>query len=141
MLVEGRKLAGILCETARLSAEGALAIVGIGVNIADRPFPEEIEKIAVSLNRVLGHTADMSTLAARLYRLPRDLGRAYQRRGADRRSGALETGRRAVRTLVSSGRYRRKYGGSGADGRLIVVDDAGKETLIAGGIVESLDLI
>ena len=141
VLIDGRKLAGILCETARLSPEGALAIVGIGVNIADRPFPKEIEEIAVSLNRVLGSAANISALAARFTACLETWAariNAGERRAVPVRwkQSAEPFGRR-----VQVGDVIGNTADLAPDGRLIVVDDAGTETLIAGGIVESLDLI
>ena len=44
VLVEGRKLAGILCER-----HGDTVIVGLGVNVKQRKFAPEIEKRATSL--------------------------------------------------------------------------------------------
>ena len=45
VLVEGRKLAGILCER-----QGDMVIVGIGVNVNQTEFPPEIAKKSTSLS-------------------------------------------------------------------------------------------
>ena len=49
VLVGGRKVAGILCER-----DGERVIVGIGVNVKQREFPQEIAKKAISLGSVPG---------------------------------------------------------------------------------------
>lgn len=49
VLVGGRKVAGILCER-----DGDRVIVGIGVNVKQREFPQEIAKKAISLGSVPG---------------------------------------------------------------------------------------
>lgn len=49
VLVGGRKVAGILCER-----DGERVIVGIGVNVKQREFPQEIAKRAISLGSVPG---------------------------------------------------------------------------------------
>ena len=49
VLVDGRKLAGILCER-----NGDVAIIGIGVNVNQTSFPPEIAGKAVSLASVTG---------------------------------------------------------------------------------------
>ena len=47
--VGGRKLCGILVETAIESGALQFAIMGIGVNIAQREFPDDLKAIATSL--------------------------------------------------------------------------------------------
>lgn len=49
VLVGGRKVAGILCER-----DGERVIVGIGINVKQREFPQEIAKKAISLGAVPG---------------------------------------------------------------------------------------
>ena len=59
-----RKIAGILCEAPRRS-DGSLSgiIIGIGVNLAEQSFPEELQNKAGSLGLP---DADKNLLAARL---------------------------------------------------------------------------
>jgi len=47
--VRGRKLCGILVESAIESGTLQFAIMGIGVNIAQREFPDDLKEIATSL--------------------------------------------------------------------------------------------
>jgi len=56
VLVDGRKLAGILCER-----QGDNVIVGVGVNVGQRDFPPEIAALATSL-ALLGEGTVPSTL-------------------------------------------------------------------------------
>lgn len=51
VLLDGRKLAGVLCEMRRAPAGGDVVVVGIGVNVAhaDADFSAEIRDRAVSL--------------------------------------------------------------------------------------------
>ena len=53
VLVEGRKLAGILCER-----QGDMVIVGIGVNVNQTEFPPEIAKKSTSLSFFLPSDGD-----------------------------------------------------------------------------------
>jgi BirA family biotin operon repressor/biotin-[acetyl-CoA-carboxylase] ligase len=55
VLLEGRKLCGILIETV-----GDWAVIGIGLNVNERSFPEELE--AVSLAQVLEKEIDRETV-------------------------------------------------------------------------------
>ena len=52
LYLDRKKVAGILCEAPRLSSgEPAGIIIGIGINIAQKVFPPELEGKAGSLNR------------------------------------------------------------------------------------------
>ena len=53
LLVEGKKLAGILCE-ALVEGESLGVLIGIGVNCNQLAFPEELDSKATSLARLLG---------------------------------------------------------------------------------------
>jgi BirA family biotin operon repressor/biotin-[acetyl-CoA-carboxylase] ligase len=51
----GRKICGILVESAIEGAQLQYAVMGIGVNISQRDFPDEIEQNATSLFLEAGH--------------------------------------------------------------------------------------
>ena len=53
VLVDGRKLAGILCER-----NGDCVIAGVGLNVNQRDFPEEITARATSLSLLCGRDFD-----------------------------------------------------------------------------------
>ncbi len=61
VLVDGRKIAGILLES-RLP-EGT-TILGIGINVAQRAFPPELAERATSLRLATGRDVDRETLLA-----------------------------------------------------------------------------
>ncbi len=61
LLVEGRKLAGILCETC-----GGSALVGLGVNCAQKRFPRELAGSACSLVQVVGREVHPVSLLPRV---------------------------------------------------------------------------
>lgn len=77
VLVGGRKVAGILVES-RLGAHGQavdpapVAVIGIGVNLAQRRFPPELAARATSVALATGRDVDRDTLLG-------GLGRAVQR--------------------------------------------------------------
>ena len=70
VLVDGRKLAGILCER-----HGDAVIAGIGVNVRQREFPPEIADRATSLTLVAGDGAP--TVAQARSAVLDALGRVY----------------------------------------------------------------
>ncbi len=48
----GRKLAGILCEAPDLTRRPVIVVVGLGMNIGSRLFPEDLSEIATSLAQI-----------------------------------------------------------------------------------------
>lgn len=53
LLVDGRKVCGILTETVETD-RGRAAIVGIGVNLKSKALPEELREVATSVEEVTG---------------------------------------------------------------------------------------
>jgi BirA family biotin operon repressor/biotin-[acetyl-CoA-carboxylase] ligase len=74
VLVDGRKIAGILCQR-----NGSCVIVGAGVNVRTRRFPEELAARATSIALSSGDAADAPSLACVRDRVLDELGRAYGR--------------------------------------------------------------
>lgn len=68
VLIDGRKIAGILTECSTDSAGKMFAVVGIGVNVNHDGFPAEIANRAASLRQVAGRRIDRPSLAAALLR-------------------------------------------------------------------------
>ena len=79
VLVEGKKLAGFLVETYTESIFGEeYNLVGFGVNINNRQFPDELSDSAISLRDVLGTAADLTRFTALfLARLAWNFGLLY----------------------------------------------------------------
>lgn len=69
LIVDGRKLAGILCEGA-LSPDGrqAYVIVGIGLNVGAGALPSELAEIATSIEEACGLTLPIRPLAESIAR-------------------------------------------------------------------------
>ncbi len=61
VLVDGRKLAGILCER-----NGDSAIIGIGVNVNQTSFPPEIADKAISLAAAMGRRFERDEVLERI---------------------------------------------------------------------------
>ena len=121
--IGGRKIAGILIETAASSGGLAYALVGIGVNVnfdpADHP---EIADLATSIRRETGRAADRSAVLETLLAHFDDL---Y----AEVRHGASLTPRWAA-TLETLGRQvRLSWQGRAVEGRAESVDERGNLVL------------
>ena len=113
VLVDGRKLAGVLAEAAT-TAEGRLdrVVLGIGINVGQGSFPPELADRAVSLRILTGRRHDVG-------------------RVRDRLLGALDAGYRELRARGGAGlraAWRRRSVTLGArvrtaDGREGVAED------------------
>jgi BirA family biotin operon repressor/biotin-[acetyl-CoA-carboxylase] ligase len=66
LLVDGRKLAGILAEGVILPAGGAVTrvVLGYGINVSPASYPPELRDRATSLETELGRPIDRATLCA-----------------------------------------------------------------------------
>jgi BirA family transcriptional regulator, biotin operon repressor / biotin---[acetyl-CoA-carboxylase] ligase len=62
-----RKLCGILAETVETEG-GRACVLGIGVNLSERAFPQELRDVATSVEALTGATADAETLLEALLR-------------------------------------------------------------------------
>jgi BirA family biotin operon repressor/biotin-[acetyl-CoA-carboxylase] ligase len=65
LLLAGRKVAGVLCESRRLPDGADAFVIGVGVNVTQRAddFPPELRDTATSL-ALAGHAVDRETVAA-----------------------------------------------------------------------------
>jgi len=75
--VDGRKVAGILVEMRAQEKAAHLAIAGIGVNVNQSDFPEELRDKAISLAIAVGRQVDRQKFAITLLR---NLDRTYRAR-------------------------------------------------------------
>jgi BirA family biotin operon repressor/biotin-[acetyl-CoA-carboxylase] ligase len=70
LLVEGKKLAGILCEA--LAEGGSFGVlIGFGVNCNQVSFPEDLEQKAISLSRILDREVDLLVILKELLKVLR----------------------------------------------------------------------
>ena len=74
ILLNGKKLAGILCEC--IPNTPPVVIVGIGINLNQSTFPEEIKDIATSIKLESGNTLNRADLVLSLLE---NLDREYEK--------------------------------------------------------------
>lgn len=143
VLIGGRKVAGILTEMSTRGDRLDHVIVGIGVNLHTRAFPDELADIATSLH-LAGVTVERDAFIAELCQHlqrwfdrflahgPQPLTAAWLARA--RRSG--DTLGRSVRASTARGLVTGEIRGMATDGRLQIEDAHGHIHLIAAGVVE-----
>lgn len=148
VVVRGRKLGGVLVEAPVIGGRVVYVILGIGVNL--NVHPAELAaalgptaEAAVSLRDVLGREVDRNVFAAALLSRLEKWHQTFVTRGPDAVRVAWQA-RDALRGCrlqahsggaVCEGRGR----GIGADGSLVVEDDAGQARHIVAGAVRVLD--
>jgi BirA family biotin operon repressor/biotin-[acetyl-CoA-carboxylase] ligase len=140
VLVDGKKVSGILLERASASGDAAV-ILGIGVNLNVDPalFPEEFRARASSLSERAGRPIDRARFAARLFEALEAALDAHAAGGFAALRARFEalfrmTGRRA---RVADAAERVREGvvlGVGADGSLRLGTYDGEERLFAGDV-------
>jgi len=133
LLASGRKLAGVLVEGQLRGSAVQGLIVGVGVNVRTRDFPEDLADRATSLALLGVPAVDRPQLAARMILA---LEEAIARFERSRLQGFLGTLARRDALLgkpVVVGEVRGIAAGIDAEGRLLVRDDAGEVKVVASG--------
>lgn len=133
----GRKIAGVLVESAFAGGRASWAVVGVGVNVRTGALPPELAPLAASLE-ALGVRSEGLDRGALLGRL---LARLARRAGEFERGGFAALAGEARRRDGLVGRAVRGEGlrgvaaGIGDDGRLLVRTREGTETFVSAGEV------
>ena len=142
LVLNGKKLCGILTELGLESESNALdyLICGIGINVNHAPedFQEEVRPIATSLAQALGHPVRRSQLAAEIIRaLDRMYARFPQDKGAyleQYRADCLTTGQQ-VQLITPAAREEAFAVAIDDDFRLVVEYPDGRRAALSTGEV------
>ena len=143
LVLNGKKLGGILTEMYADTSLVRFVIVGIGINVNQEKFPAELSGIATSLRAETGRNLSRLELLARLLReFETDYNR-FLREGAkfvtDRftRASSYAVGKK-VRVTNGSESFTGVTAGLAPEGLLQVERDDGKVvTVIAGDVTEA----
>jgi BirA family biotin operon repressor/biotin-[acetyl-CoA-carboxylase] ligase len=132
LLVEGKKVAGILTEMATMESRVSHVAVGIGINVRHnaRDLPEDLQAIATSLRLASGREISRGELAAEIYNR---LDRWYGELSGGRSEAILTRGRArsailgsSVDVLAGDERWSGLAVDLDADGALLVQDGRGE---------------
>lgn len=84
VLVGTRKLAGILCESATQPNQQQAWVVGVGINVNQRQFPDSLQNVAISMRQITGKSYPIERLfqdylleMEQLYYSPQDLVQSW----------------------------------------------------------------
>ena len=137
-----KKLGGILTEMHAEPTQVRFVIIGIGVNVNQEQFPEELSSIATSLRKESGKLQSRLELLVRLLREFENDYNRFLRDGPSLCGGTIRRGFAIRERKESACRYRARdvYGHyCGADRRRIVeskTEDGQVITVIAGDVKE-----
>ncbi|MET0794868.1 MAG: biotin--[acetyl-CoA-carboxylase] ligase [Polyangiaceae bacterium] len=138
LYVAGKKLAGVLVESQLQGDRLQAVVVGVGLNVATREFPAEIAARATSLALLGAASLEREILLHELLNAVARRVDAYQRTGVAgildelNAADALRDRRVRVDSLIGCGC------GLDAQGRLLLLDDAGQTHAVSSGTVELL---
>jgi len=143
LLAGGRKLCGILAETAE-GARGRAVVLGVGVNLSERAFPEELRDNATSIEGQTGRAPDAERLlAALLQSLAARYETLHEPGGAARIVSDWEAhssyahGRR-VHVRLAEETFEGTTRGLAPDGALRVETDEGNVRIVRAGDVTAV---
>ena len=143
IIAGGRKLCGILAETAETPA-GRAVILGIGVNLDDRAFPPELKETAASVASQTGRAPDREALLQSLVRAVSARYAALRAAGGGpetirewSRHSTYASGCR-VRVALAAETFDGRTRGLEPDGALRVETDRGEIRIVRAGDVTSL---
>jgi BirA family biotin operon repressor/biotin-[acetyl-CoA-carboxylase] ligase len=141
VLVDGRKVAGILTEMEGEAERVTFVLIGIGVNVNLKAaaFPEELAQTATSLRVASGAAVDRMAFAARLLaaleaRYGQFLAGGFAAIRPAFEATAFLTGRE-VRVSGADAALRGRVSGVDDDGALLLVTDTGGTTRVLAGEV------
>ena len=139
IVLNKKKVCGILTELSLVGADIEFVIIGIGINVNNKAFPEEISETASSLFLELGREIDRELLITKVW----DNFKVYYEQFLKTKDislfqeeyeKVLVNKEENVRVLDPLGEYTGVAKGVTSTGELIV-DTEGERTLVSGGEV------
>jgi BirA family biotin operon repressor/biotin-[acetyl-CoA-carboxylase] ligase len=143
LLLEGRKIGGVLTEMYAEPTQVRFVIVGIGINVNQERFPSELAPLATSLRVQTGRALSRMELLVRLLREFENDYNRFLREGAasvTQRFEAVSSFARGKRVNVANGteNYSGVTAGLSPEGLLRVEREGGNVvTVIAGDVREA----
>lgn len=140
MVINGKKVCGILTEMGMVSQEIDYVVVGVGINVNQQDFPEEIAETATSLSLEKGEKLSREEVrAAVLETFARNYEKFLQTgdlcRLMDEYNQVLINKDRSIRVLDPAGEYNGISGGINEKGELLVTKGDGTCVAVYAGEV------
>ncbi len=136
---EGKKVCGILTEMSAEPDRINHVVIGVGINVTDDSFPEEIRDRAISVWQICGQKIRRAELIAEILKRFERFYDLYLQNGnmslllKDYNAALINRGRK-VRVLDPAGEYEAVAEGINASGALIVEKDGKRKEIISGEV-------
>ncbi len=136
---EGKKVCGILTEMSAEPDRINHVVIGVGINVTDDSFPEEIRDRAISVWQICGQKIRRAELIAEILKRFERFYDLYLQNGnmslllKDYNAALINRGRK-VRVLDPAGGYEAVAEGINASGALIVEKDGQRKEIISGEV-------
>ena len=136
---EGRKVCGILTEMSAEPDRINHIVIGVGINVTDDSFPEEICDRAISIWQICGQKIRRAELIAEILKQFELFFDRYLQNGdmsallEDYNAALINRGQK-VRVLDPAGEYEAVAEGINASGALIVEKDGMRKEIISGEV-------
>ena len=139
IVLNGRKICGILTEMSTEEDSIRYVVVGIGINVNTKEFPEEISKTATSLAIETGHPVRRAPLVASILKAWEEYYETYKKTLdlsllKEEYNARLVNLGREVKVLAPTGDYVGVSGGITDTGELIVEVDGEKREVMSGEV-------
>lgn len=139
LVVDGRKLGGILAEAVRVSGTVTTVVIGIGLNLRPASYPPEVARRATSIEAELGRAVDRGALLAAALECLYD---SFGRIASDDAAGILREWRIAAPSAAGTtvewdtpaGVMTGTTAGVDTTGALLVRTTMGMERIIGGEV-------
>lgn len=140
VVINGKKVCGILAEMSASSERIHYVIVGVGMNVNQEDFPKELEETATSLKREAGRSFRIEKILGEFLRSFENFYEIFEEsegfEGLREKYEVLLINKgRQVRILGPRGEALAVALGVDENGRLIVEKDGGKREKICAGEV------
>lgn len=145
LLIGGRKMCGILVESAVEDHVLRYCVAGIGVdvNFEENDYPEELRSIATSIRMETGHVVDRAPLAAAILNELEGLYSMYKKDGFGIIASLWEalsvTVHRQVKVYNAQGSIEGRAIGLDPSGALLVEQDNGERVMVVSGEISLID--
>ena len=139
IVIDGRKVCGILTEMSASADKIHYVVIGIGINVNMTAFDESVEATAISLKQLLGHKVSRTELMAELLMQMEHWHAVFEQNGnlsgmLDAYNQRLVNRDREVRILEPGNEWLAIARRINERGELVVERDGAEQTIVSGEV-------
>ena len=139
LVVNDRKLGGILCEAPDIDVRPVIAVVGLGLNTRGGDFPDELDGIAIDMAAVADSVPPLPLIAARWVAGVENWNERIGKGGRADLVRAWCERAEVFGRMVRVGEVEGKTVGLNECGQLLIEKKDGAVVVVPGGIVEYIE--